>query len=128
MERIGVAPEGYRDGYQAGFLGLPFHPDRGIAYARGRAAASMPSLVVLIAKLTAKPAEVGRGVRMRVRVTNPHSDFCGEGGEVLRFFPPKGRSGSTYLVALDSGEAGYEGAMAFGDSEVVELDESEVAS
>ena len=38
MKRIGVAPEGYRDGYQAGFLGLPFHPDRGIAYARGRAA------------------------------------------------------------------------------------------
>ena len=60
---------------------------------------------------------------MRVRVTNPHSDFCGEGGEVLRFFPPKGRSGSTYLVALDSGEAGYEGAMAFGDSEVMVLDE-----
>ena len=38
MRRLGVAHEDYRCGYEAGYLGLPFHPDRGLAYTRGRAA------------------------------------------------------------------------------------------
>ena len=66
---------------------------------------------------------------MRVRITNPHSLFRGEEGEVLRSVENSVFGDPAYLIAFDGrGFGEYPWGLAFAAWEVLVLDETEAAS